>query len=105
MGARGIYANELVVAIQRDPVAGAADGVAIRRGNGPSDVLLRGQGAPAAGDRTEVAAIALLVRHLRIPRRDKLLHVPVSVLTIDTPPQHSPFAAPGTAPTGVGGYR
>lgn len=31
--------------------------------------------------------------------------VPESVLTIDTLPQHSPFAAPGTAPTGVGGYR
>ena len=74
MGAGGIHANEVVVAIQRDPAAGAADGVAIGRGHAPGDPLCGGQSAPAAGNSTKVAAILLLVRRLRIARGDILTH-------------------------------
>src|ERR1035441_4130717 len=72
MGARGLHANEIVVAIQRDPAAGAADGVAIGRGNAPGDALCGVQGAPATGDRAKVAAVVLLVRRLRVARADVL---------------------------------
>src|ERR1035438_8430505 len=74
MGARGIHANEIVVAIQRDPAAAAADGVAIGRGNAPGDALVRAQPTPTAGNIAKVAAILLLVRAARIARRDILPH-------------------------------
>src|ERR1035438_2339065 len=74
MSAGGIHANEVVVAIQRDPAAAAADGVAIGRGNAPSDALGGVQGAPSAGDRAKVAAGVLLVRRLRVARGDILTH-------------------------------
>src|ERR1017187_2326098 len=74
MGARGIHANEIVVAVKRDPAAGAADGVAIGRGNAPRDALFGNQGAPTAGNSAKITAILLLVRGLRVARGDILTH-------------------------------
>src|ERR1035441_2434825 len=82
MDATGIHANEIVVAIKGHPAAGAADGVAIGRGNAPGDALFGGQGAPAAGNIAEVAAIFLLVRGLRVARGDILTH-DLAVTAID----------------------
>src|ERR1019366_4324838 len=86
MGARGIHANEIVVAIQRDPAAGAADGVAIGRG----DALCGVQGAPSAGDRAKVAAVVLLVRRLRVAWGDILTH-DLAVAAVDV--NHGAHAA------------
>src|ERR1039457_535487 len=90
MGARGIHANEIVVAIQRDPAAGAADGVAIGRGNAPGDALCGVQGAPSAGDRAKVAAVVLLVRRLRVAWGDILTH-DMAVAAVDV--NHGAHAA------------
>src|ERR1035438_4598341 len=90
MSAGGIHANEVVVAIQRDPAAAAADGVAIGRGNAPSDALGGVQGAPSAGDRAKVAAVVLLVRRLRVARGDILTH-DLAVAAVDV--NHGAHAA------------
>src|ERR1039458_469371 len=74
MGARGIDADEIVVAIERDAAASAADGVTIGRRNAPRDALCGVQCAPAAGNSSEVTAIGLLEWRFRIPRGDVLTH-------------------------------
>src|ERR1017187_1620347 len=74
MGARGIDADEIVVAIERDAAASAADGVTIGRRNAPRDALCGVQCAPAAGNSSEVTAIGLLEWRFRIPRGDILTH-------------------------------
>src|ERR1035441_9829364 len=82
MGARGIHANEIVVAVKRDPAAGAADGVAVRRGNAPRDPLGGVQGAPAGGNSSEVAAIGLLTWAFGIAGGHVLTH-DLAVTAID----------------------
>src|ERR1017187_5755226 len=82
MGATGIHANEIIVAVQRDPAAGAADGVAVRRGNAPRDPSCWVQAAPAAGNSAKITAILLLVRGLRVARGDILTH-DLAVTAID----------------------
>src|ERR1035441_2128252 len=82
MGAGGIHANEIVVAVKRDPAARAAEGVAIGCGPPPRDALRGGQRAPTAGDACEVAAVELLVGRFRIARGDVLTH-DLTVAAID----------------------
>src|ERR1035441_4380680 len=90
MDACGTYANEIVVAVKRAPAAGAADGVAIRRGDAPGDPLGRIQSTPASGNLTEAISIGLLNGRLGVSRADVLTNN-LAVTAIDV--NHGAHAA------------
>src|ERR1017187_954857 len=72
MDAGGIHAHVIVVAVQRDPAAGAAGGVAVSRGDTPGDPLGRIPSTPASGNLTEAISIGLLNGRLGVPRTSVL---------------------------------
>src|SRR5664279_3400128 len=84
VGALGVHAHKVVVAVGSDPATRFGHNVSVERGNAPGGELLGGKCAPAPGDSAEVAPVSQLLGRAGIARAHVRAHdVPVTSLEIN----------------------